>query len=295
MDLQTLSNGFADAVESVARSVVRVNGRSRQSASGIVWRDQLIVTANHVVEREDKLSITTPDGTEHQAEILGRDPIHDIAVLRVKANGLIPAAFADTEPRVGQLVLAVGRPGEDGPQASLGLINIVGGPVRTRRGTINQYLRTDATPYPGFSGGPLITPAGEVVGLFTSGLAGGEPVAIPVAVLQHVADHLLNHGRVRRGFLGISSQTINLPANQRAGRTQEQGLLIVRVEEQSPAAHGGLLVGDIVVGLDGQAIADPSELQDLLSGERVGKSVPIDVIRGDQLQTFKITIGERPS
>ena len=291
MDIQEFSSGIADAVERGAAGVVTVNGRKRQTASGIVWRADLVVTADHVVQRDDHLSIVSADGTEHAAELAGRDGNSDIAMLRVPAASLTPATFASIEPRVGQIVLAVGRPNTI--QASLGIINAIGGPVRMRRGTLEQYLRTDATPYPGFSGGALVNVAGEVVGLFTSGLAGGEPVAIPAAVLAGVAENLLTHGRMRRGFLGIGTQTIALPANQRAGRTQEQGLLLVNVEENSPASQGGLLVGDILVGLDGQILSDPGDLQDLLSGNRVGQTISAEVIRGNQLHTLSVTVGER--
>lgn len=291
MNMQEFSSGIADAVERSAAGIVTINGRKRQTASGIVWRADLIVTADHVVQRDDNLSIVTADGTEHAAELVGRDGNSDVALLRVPGANLTPATFASIEPRVGQIVLAVGRP--NSIQASLGIINAIGGPVRMRRGTLEQYLRTDATPYPGFSGGPLINVAGEVVGLFTSGLAGGEPVAIPAAVLAAVAENLLAHGRVRRGFLGIGTQTIALPAKQRAGRTQEHGLLLVNVEDNSPAAHGGLLVGDILVGLDGQVLSDPGDLQDLLSGNRVGQTINAEVIRGDQLHTLPVTVGER--
>ncbi len=291
MNMQEFSSGIADAVERSAAGIVTVNGRKRQTASGIVWRADLIVTADHVVQRDDNLSVVTADGTEHAAELVGRDGNSDVALLRVPGANLTPATFASIEPRVGQIVLAVGRP--NSIQASLGIINAIGGPVRMRRGTLEQYLRTDATPYPGFSGGPLVNVAGEVVGLFTSGLAGGEPVAIPAAVLAAVAENLLAHGRVRRGFLGIGTQTIALPAKQRAGRTQEHGLLLVNVEDNSPAAQGGLLVGDILVGLDGQVLSDPGELQDLLSGNRVGQTINAEVIRGDQLHTLAVTVGER--
>ncbi len=291
MNMQEFSSGIADAVERSAAGIVTINGRKRQTASGIVWRADLIVTADHVVQRDDNLSIVTADGTEHAAELVGRDGNSDVALLRVPGANLTPATFASIEPRVGQIVLAVGRP--NSIQASLGIINAIGGPVRMRRGTLEQYLRTDATPYPGFSGGPLINVAGEVVGLFTSGLAGGEPVAIPAAVLAAVAENLLAHGRVRRGFLGIGTQTIALPAKQRAGRTQEHGLLLVNVEDTSPAAQGGLLVGDILVGLDGQVLSDPGDLQDLLSGNRVGQTINAEVIRGDQLHTLPVTVGER--
>lgn len=291
MDVQAFSNGLADAVEKSAVSIVTVNGRRRQTASGIVWQADLVVTAEHVLQRDDNLSIVTADGTEHAAELVGRDAGNDVAVLRIPNAHLTPATFASTEPRVGQIVLAVGRP--TSVQASLGIINAVGGPVQTRRGTVEQYLRTDATPYPGFSGGALINASGDVVGLFTSGLAGGEPVAIPAAALAKAAENLKTHGRVRRGFLGIATQSIAIPAHQKAGRSQEHGLLIINVEPNSPAQTSGLLVGDILVGMDGHELADPSDLQAILHSNRVGQSVQTDVIRGGQLQSLNVTIGER--
>lgn len=293
MDLNAFSEGLADAVSKGAEGVVTVNGRSRQPASGIVWKHNLVVTANHVLERDEDLSIRTADGAEHAAELAGRDPGSDLALLRIANADLTPAAFASAAPRVGQMALALGRPNQDGPQASLGIVNAIGGPVKRRRGTLEQYLRTDATPYPGFSGGPLVNLNGEVLGLFTSGLAGGEPIVIPNAVLHKVGEQLGQHGTSKRGFIGISSQTISLPDSQRAGRSQDRGLLIVHVEDQSPAHHGGLLIGDILVGLDGQVVNDASHLQQLLTGERVGKTIAIEVIRGGALQTVQVTVGER--
>jgi S1-C subfamily serine protease len=209
------------------------------------------------------------------------------------------AAVADAAPqeaRVGQLVLALGRPTGEGIQASLGVISAVGGPVRTGRGgLLERYLRTDAIPYPGFSGGPLVDTAGRVVGVNTSGLARGASLAIPAGLAWQIAANLAQFGSVKRGYLGVRSQPVPIQtAQQKAlGRDQAAGLLLVGVEDGSPAEAGGLLVGDIVVGLAGQAVSDPDELLAHLTGAVVGQPAPVEILRGGQPRTVTVTIGER--
>ena len=291
--LSSLSDQLADAVARVRQSLVTVNGRPRQAASGVAIGNDLILTADHVVEREDELTVQTDDGRTVSAQFVGRDPATDLAVLR--APGLnVPAIERASEARVGALVLAVGRPSPAGPMASLGVVSAVGGPLRTQRGgTVEQVIQTDATPYPGFSGGPLIDTNGAAYGILTTGLIGGVALAIPSAIAWNVAETLAAHGQIKRGFLGISSQPVSLPEGQRAGRSQENGLLIVKVENGSPAAQGGLLLGDIMVGMAGQPVTDTEQLQALLTGERVGTPVPVEIIRGGALQTLMITVGQR--
>lgn len=292
--LGRLSTQLADAVERISPALVLVNGRRRHPGSGIVYKENLVLTAEHVIEREDDLSVETHDGRTVAAQLAGHDPANDLAVLRVPDLGLTPAAMARQAARVGQLVLAVGRPSSGGPMASVGIVSAVGGPLRTGRGSLlEQYIRTDATPYPGFSGGPLVDTSGAAIGIVTTGLVGGVALAVPAATAWRIADTLTQHGTIKRGFLGISSQPVFLPESQRAGRSQETGLLIVRVEPDSPAGKGGLLVGDILVGLDGNEVQDADDLQALLAGDRVGKAVPVAVIRGGVLQTVNVTIGER--
>ena len=292
--LGTLSSSLADAVERVGPSLVLVNGRQRQPASGVVYAEDTVLTADHVLEREEDLTIQTHDGRTLAAQFVGRDPSSDLAVLKVAGLGLAPAATASEPARVGQFVLAVGRPTDSGPMASVGIVSAIGGPLRTGRGgTLEKYIRTDATPYPGFSGGPLIDTTGAVLGITTTGLAGGVALAVPAATAWRIADTLSKHGRVKRGYLGISSQPVYIPEGQRAGRTQETGLLIMRVENDSPAAKGGLLLGDILVALDGQPVHDADDLQALLAGDRVGKEINAEVIRGGKLETLKVTVGQR--
>lgn len=291
--LRAFSNQMADAVDHAKASLVVVNGRQRQSASGIVYASDLVVTADHVLEREEDLTIQTADKRTLPAQFVGRDLATDLALLRVKDLGLQPATFASEAARVGQLTLAIGASSE-GATASFGIVSTIGGPLRTGRGAVlERYIRTDATPYPGFSGGPLVDVQGHVLGVLTTGIANGVALAIPTAIAKQVADALAQQGYIKRGYLGISSQLVRLPATQRAGRAQEHGLLLVKVEDQSPAQQGGLLLGDIIVALDGHTINDSEDLQLLLTGDRVGRAIPIDVIRGGAVQTLQVTIGQR--
>ena len=254
----------------------------------------VVLTADHVLEREDDLTIQTHDKRTLPAQFVGRDLATDLAVLRVANLGLEAATTSEETARVGQMVIAVGRTSNDGPMASSGVVSIIGGPLRTGRGvTLERYIRTDATPYPGFSGGPLIDTQGAVIGVLTTGLVNGIALAIPIDIAKNIADTLVKQGYIKRGYLGISSQLVRLPDAQRGGRTQEYGLLIVKVDENSPAQKGGLMLGDILVALDGHAITDSEDLQVLLTGDRVDKAIPIDVIRGNALQTLQVTVGQR--
>ena len=293
--LAALSDGIADAVENVGAAVVRVNGRRRRPASGVVYAPDTVLTASHVLEREEDLTVGTGDGRVLPARFVGRDPSSDLAVLKVEGLGVEAAMPAEGAPRIGQLALAVGSPGRgEGQRASLGVVSSVGGPMRTWRGPrLERYIQTDATPYPGFSGGPLIDARGRVLGIMTSGLARGAALAIPVEIAWRVARTLEERGSVRRGYLGILSQPVQLPDGQRLGLTQRSGLLVVGVEDGSPAGRGGVIIGDILVTLDGQPVEDTEDLLGLLTDERVGREAQVQVVRGGVLQTLQVTVGER--
>jgi len=292
--LRTLSSQMADAVERVGPALVLVNGRPWRSGSGIVYAQDLVLTADHVLEREEDLTIVTHDDRTLPAQFAGRDLATDLAVLRVANLGVVPAVTSTEQERVGQLVLAVGRSVNDGPIASSGIVSVVGGPLRTARGVmVERYIRTDAMPYPGFSGGALIDTQGAVLGITTTGLVNSATLAIPAAIAWGIAEALAKQGFIKRGYLGISSQLVQLPQAQRAGRSQEHGLLIVQVDEKSPAQKGGLLLGDILVAIDGHLLKDTEDLRSSLTGDRVGKTIPIEVIRGGTLQTLQVTVGQR--
>jgi S1-C subfamily serine protease len=294
--LSELSSSLIEAVEKAGESTVLVNGRHRMPASGIVYAADLILTADHVVERDEDISVTLANGTNVTASIAGRDPGNDLALLRLEKATTTLAEKASQDARVGQLVVALGRPGVEGIEASMGIVSAIGGPVRTGRGgLLERYLRTDAVPFPGFSGGPLIDTEGRVVGLNTSGLAHGAAITIPAFMAWSDAENLAKYGYIKRGYLGIRSQQVELAADLRKvlGREQETGLLLVSVEKGSPAEAGGLMVGDILVAIEGQAVADHDELMVHLSGESVGKPLSLQLLRGGKPVSLTVTVGER--
>jgi serine protease DegQ len=292
--LVELSNAMAAAAEKAGASTVLVNARRRMPASGIAFAADLVLTADHVIEQEDDITVIMPDGTEVAAKLAGRDPGSDLAVLRLEKAAAKPAETS-SEARIGALVLALGRPSREGIEVSQGVISAVGGPVRTPQGSIDRFIRTDTTPFPGFSGGPLVDAEGRVVGLNTSGFGRGIALTLPADYAWKVADQLAKHGSVQRGYLGIRSQGVELSASVQKllKREQAAGLLVVSIEEKSPAEDGGMIVGDILAGIDGQPVADHDELFVRLSGDVVGKTLPVEILRGGQPQTLKIKIGTR--
>ncbi len=290
-----LSEAMANAAEIAGKSTVMVDARRRIPASGIAFAKDLILTADHVVERDEDLRILFGDGNEVSARLVGRDPGTDLAVLKLDSASATPADVSKSPARVGQFVLAIGRPSKHGIESSFGTVNAISGPVRTGRGgMLDAYIKTDVVSYPGFSGGPLINGEGQVYGINTSGFGGGA-ITIPVEIAWKVAETLAAHGKIKRGYLGIRSQTVNLPAEARSQlkREQETGLLIVGMEKDSPAEKGGLMVGDILVGVSGVAVEHHDELFVRLSGDVVGKSTPLDVLRGGKLQAANVVVGER--
>ena len=290
--LGALSDGMADAVEKAGAFVVKVNSRRRRGASGISYAAGMVLVADHALQREEGVTVEKGASEKLPARILGRDPASDLALLEVEGLDTEPAKPADPA-RVGQIALAVGRPGLEGLRASFGVVSAVGGPLRTGRGTMmERYVQADATPYPGFGGGPLIGPHGNVLGVIVAGTMRGVTLAVPADVAWRVAETLKNQGFVKRGYLGILSQPVRLPAAQRSeGRSR--GLLVVGVEEDSPAERGGLLMGDILIGLDRETVEDTEELQALLAGNRVGNEVEVAVIRGGGAHTTHVTVGQR--
>ena len=294
--LVELSDALADAAEKAGKATVLVNARRRMPASGIVYASDLILTADHVVEREEDIKVVLADGAEISARVAGRDAGSDLAVLKLDRAAGTVAEATKSPARLGQLVLALGRPSPDGVEASLGTVSAISGPIRTGRGgLLERYLRTDSISYPGFSGGPLVAADGTVLGLNTSGLANGAAVTVPAEIAWRIADTLVKHGRIKRGYLGIRSQAVEIPeVSQKAlQREQSTGLLIVGVENGSPAAKGGLIVGDILVGVAGSPVLHHDELFTRLDGDVAGKSTPIDILRGGQPQTLNVLIGEK--
>jgi S1-C subfamily serine protease len=294
--LSNLSNALAMAVETAGKNVVRVEGRRRLPASGIVWSaDGVIVTAHHVVEQDGEIAIGLPDGRAVTAKVVGRDPTTDVAVLRSQAKDLTPASWGETaDLRVGHLVLALGRPGER-VMATFGIVSALSDDWRTPAGgLLDRYLQTDVVMYPGFSGGPLVDVAGKVLGLNSSALLRGISVTVPVSSLRPTVETLLVHGRIRRGYLGVGAQGVRLPEALAAQLGQETGLLLGSVEAGSPAERSGLFMGDTIVAFDGQPMRQLDDLLSALSGDRVGKSAPVRIVRGGQVMEVTVVVGEHP-
>jgi serine protease DegQ len=289
------SEGLSAAVEKGGASTILVDARKRYPASGIAYADDLVLTADHVVTRDDGIKVLLPDGKSLAATIAGRDPGSDLAVLRLAEKALTAAKTSD-DVKVGQLVLALGRPNSEGMQASWGIVTSISGPTRTfRGGMLDEYIRTETTPYPGFSGGPLVNTEGEVLGLNTSGLTRGSSLTIPNKVAWRVAEALATHGSVKRGYLGVRTQPVEIPeaARQALKREQEHGLLVLWLEEGGPAEKSGVLVGDILVAISGQPVGDTDDLFSALNTETVGKAIAVEVLRGGRPETVSVTVGER--
>ena len=289
------SNGLTSAVEKAGSSTVLVDARKRYPASGIVLAEDLVLTADHVVTREDEIKVTLADGKSVSAAIAGRDPGSDLAVLRLVEKALTPAKTSDSV-KVGQLVLALGRPSSAGIQASWGIVTAISGPARTfRGGMLDEYIQSETTPYPGFSGGPLINTEGEVLGLNTSGLTRGSSLTIPVKMAWRVGEALAEHGTVKRGYLGVRTQPVEIPdiGRQALKRDQSHGLLVLWLEEGGPAASSGMLVGDILVAIGGQPVSDADDLFSALNSETVSKAIAVEVLRGGRPETLNVTVGER--
>jgi len=295
--LSDLSESLAAAAERGGAATVIVDARRRFPASGIAWSSDVVVTASHVVERDDNIAVVLPDGRRVEATLAGRDPGSDVAVLRLPEPSLQPATRETGGPlRVGSIVLAIGRSPSNGHMASMGVVSSVGAPWRTFRGTtVKGYIRADVTMYPGFSGGPLVDVSGSVVGMNSSVLGRGGGLAIPMTALDAVVGDLLAAGHVRRGYLGVSTQAIRLPDAfaEATGTGQEAGLMVVSIEPGGPADQGGVLVGDVLVGLDDQTIASTDDLQAQLGGERIGSAVRVRVLRAGAPATLAVTLGER--
>jgi S1-C subfamily serine protease len=290
-----LDQALAAAVAAAAPSVVHVS-RGHGGGTGIVWDDDLVISTSFHTPDRTTVGIAKPDGTldERDAEVIGRDPGSDIALLRVTGGGLAKATFRDLGSlAVGNLALAIGRPGRTA-RASLRSVGVLGGAVRTPHGgKLDHYIESDRQIPRGFAGGPLIDADGAVIGMNTRTLMRGADIAVPVATLRRVVDELKVHGGVRRGYLGVGAYPATLPAalQQLVGR--DHGALVASVEDGGPAATAGILVGDIIVDVDGTPITGPDSLR-LTLGDRPGAQVKITVLRGGAKQEIAVTLGSKP-
>lgn len=296
--MENLSNEFAAAAEQAGRSVVAVQARHRMSSSGIQWRKGVVVTADHAIRREEEIRVLLGPEKAVTATVAGRDPSTDLAVLKLEDQLALPE-FGDTASlRLGNLVLALGRSRRGQVVASMGIIGGVAGEWRSwRGGKLEQHVRLDLNLYAGFSGGPLITAQGKVVGINTSGLSRGRAVTIPVATVNRVVDELLEKGHIARPYLGLAMQPVAIPEALRGKLKSETttGLLVIHVEAGGPADKAGVLLGDVLIALQGKPLEELDTIQDLLGSTKAGEKIAIAAIRGGAAVQFAVTLGERPA
>lgn len=287
----SLSQDIEAAVAKAAPSVVQVHGR-RRMAAGVVVAENLIATPAHT--EEDKVAVLIADGQTAEGSVLGRSATSGLTLVRVE--GLDRPALAPAhEPKPGHLAVAIGRTWSGGVMSTLAPVGVVGGPLRTgRASSIERVIRIQHAPHGALNGGALIDADGNALGIITSMAIRGTTVVIPASIAWVAATQVERDGGSRQGFLGVSSIPVPLPERQRGGRSQDFGLLISHVAAGSPAEQGGLYIGDVIVGFDGDSVQDPEELVTRLRGNRVGTAVPITVIRGTSAVDVTVTVAERP-
>jgi len=291
----SLSRCLADVTESVGRSVVSLTAR-RWPSSAVVQGPDLAFTAAHSLGGASRLAVrTSPEGPELAAAVVGRDPALDVALLRIEGARLEVPRWRPAEGlRPGSLVLAVARP-RAALRARLGLLAGVGPAFRTPwGGRVEAGLDVELSPRPGLAGAAVADAEGQVVGLVVSGLGRTRRMVLPTGTLTRVAEELLAHGRVRRGYLGVGTQRVRIPGPLQGAVGHDQGLLVVAVEPGSPADAAGLAFGDVLVELGGTPTSDVGDLLGTLADAKVGERLLARVLRAGALHERSVTVGVRP-
>jgi S1-C subfamily serine protease len=303
------SRAVTGAVEKVGPTVVSIENyrkaRSRRgdlprgSGSGFVFTpDGFVLTNSHVVRGASRLGVTLYDGRTIDAQLVGDDPATDVALLRIDTSDLAVATLGDSRSlRVGQLVIAIGNPYGFQSTVTAGVVSALGRSLRSVSGRlIEDVVQTDAALNPGNSGGPLVNSRGEVVGVNTAVIlpAQGICFAVGINTAKTVALELLRHGRIRRGRLGITGQNVPLVRQtvERHRLDQETGILVLSVEENSPADEGNVLPGDVIVAFDGAPISGIDDLHRLLIDDRIGVSTTLELLRGHERKQLRIIVDE---
>jgi S1-C subfamily serine protease len=293
--LSQLSQDLAALVAAGEGSVVRLDGRRGAPATGTVWSaDGLIVAAHHALD-EEEVEVGLPGGRAVAGRVVGRDLTLDLALVRAGEGGLLPPAWADDEAPAapGELLISLSRPGR-AVRADIGLLARVAGEQRVPAGgRLERYLEAGLALQPGLSGSLVLSAGGRALGVASAGLLRGTVLVIPVATLRRVAKGLLAHGGVRRGYLGLTSTPVRLPAPLAAAAGQEGALLVTGVEPGSPAERAGLLLGDALLSLGGVAVEGPRDLAPVLEAERIGDAVAVRLLRAGAPLELTLTVGAR--
>jgi S1-C subfamily serine protease len=291
-----LSKSIAETIEAVQDSIVTVHGGGHSTSSGVVWRPGVVVTVRQGLRRSDSLQVAHR-GEPVAATLAGTDAGTDLAVLRIDPGATKPATSSNTPSvRVGELVLAVGRSSLGDISASSGIVARLGSAWRTwRGGQMDRLIRPDLQLYVGQSGSALVNEGRQVLGINSSALARSAVITVPAATIDRVVDAILERGHVPRPFLGAAMQAVPVPEAQRAhfGEGVDEALLVLHVEPNAPAASGGILVGDLLLSVDGHAVHNVHEVQHRLSSLKVGDPVVIGVVRGGVKMDLKVVLADR--
>ncbi|MGI8959657.1 MAG: S1C family serine protease [Bryobacteraceae bacterium] len=294
--LASFSEAITDLIGKASSGVVVIKGSPYRASSGIALAADLIAACNHAVKRDEGITVVSSDGHEFRATVIGRLPGLDVTILKADPGILTPLPSADMSAlKAGALIAAVGWTLDVGASASLGTLGAIGGPRRMwRGGTVDHFLRLDINLYPSQSGAAIVDAAARLIGLATPALSRHAAVSIPIDTLRRFGEELRSQGRIRRGYVGVAAQAVPIPAalREKTHLDVSAGLMLLSVEPDSPAERAGLQLGDILTMLDGKPIADVEELQDLLSGDAVGKTLEAVVIRGGEALRVGITIVE---
>jgi len=293
-----LSDQLAEVSATVGQSVVAIHG-SRHASSGIVFNKETVITASHALRRDEDIKVVISPETSVSARVAGRDPSTDLALLRLQQPVTASAPrWGDTSKlRVGELVLALARSWRGNIVASSGILSgLINGGWRTwRGGEIGQFIRPDLVLYRGFSGGPLVNSAGEILGLNTAGLH-NSGITVPASTVARVATELLEKGHIERPYLGLGMHAVPLQESLRAklNLKNSAGLLVVHVEPDGPADQAGFLLGDVLLELEGKPVTDTREVQDALRSTKVGSTVQTGVVRAGTVITIRVKLTARP-
>lgn len=297
-ELIEFSNALAQATERASASVVAVHTETRGSSSGIVWRPGVIVTSEHALRRDEEIQLTLPIGHVVPATLVGRDPSTDIAVLKCSEADTAVPLFGDVSAlKPGTLTLVVGRTRVSGPVAALGVVSLLASDRRPWTGaSLTPYIRLDIGLQPTAIGGAVIDASGNLVGLATPRFARFGAIAVPASTINKISDTLLKQGRIPRGYLGVGLQPVRLPNGLREmlQRNEKTAAIVLEVHSDGPADKAGIVIGDILVSLAGQSITRLEDVQSLLAGDAIGKTLPLKFIRGGAVQDGNIVVAERP-
>ena len=298
-EIAKFSEQISAAAAQAGASVVTVHARRRIPSSGVYWRAGVIVTADHAIQYEENITVLLSGDKRIEAKLAGRDAATDLAIIKTEESDRSVAQFGDpTQLQLGNLVLALGRTRQGNLVASSGIIGGLAAESRTwRGGRLDQTIRLDLQLYPGFSGGPLVSVEGKILGINTSGLGGGRPMTIPTTTVNRTVDELLAKGYIARPYLGAALQPVRIPDSVRTSLQSSAlgGLIVLHVETGGPAEKAGIVLGDVIVELEGRPVPQTYEIRSALASSKVGDILKLKLLRAGTPVDVSVELAERPS